>query len=109
MATPTEHDWERLRRVCHYLKGSPRFKCVYHWQATDNVELRLLTDSDWAKEARSRKSHSGGALLAGGHTLRRQPAVALSSGEAEVYSAVRFEHAHWRVERLQGHEERVLG
>ena len=61
---------------------------MYHWQATDNVELRLLTDSDWAKEARSRKSHSGGALLAGGHTLRRQPAVALSSGEAEVYSAV---------------------
>ena len=92
MATPTEYDWERLKRVCRYLKGSPRFKYVYHWQATDDVKLRLLTDSDWANEARSRKSHSGGALLAGGHLLqhwcRRQPVVALSSGEAEVYSAV---------------------
>ena len=56
------------------------------------MKLRLLTDSDWANEARSRKSHSGGALLAGGHLLqhwcRRQPVVALSSGEGEVYSAV---------------------
>ena len=78
--------------MCRYLKGSPRFKYVYHWQATDDVKLRLLTDSDWANEARSRMSHSGGALLAGGHLLqhwcRRQPVVALSSGEAEVYSAV---------------------
>ena len=92
MATPTEYDWERLKRVCRYLKGSPRFKYVYHWQATHNVKLRLLTDSDWANEARSRKSHSGGALLAGGHLLRhwcrRQPVVALSSGEAEVCSAM---------------------
>ena len=91
MATPTEYDWERPKRVCRYLKGSHRFKYVFHWQATDNVKLRLLTDSDWANEARSRKSHSGGALLAGGHLLqhwcRRQPVVALSSGEAEVYSA----------------------
>ena len=84
--------WERLKRVCRYLKGSPRFKYEDHWQAREDVKLRLLTDSDWANEARSRKSHSGGALLAGGHLLqhwcRRQPVVALSSGEAEVYSAV---------------------
>ena len=92
MQTPTEYDWERLKRVCRYLKGSPRFRHVYRWQAEEDVKLRLLTDSDWANEARSRKSHSGGVLLAGGHLLqhwcRRQPVVALSSGEAEVYSGV---------------------
>ena len=89
MATPTEYDWERLKRVCRYLKGSPRFNYVSHWQTREDVKLRLLTD--WANEAKSRKSHSG-ALLARGHLLqhwcRRQPVVALSSGEAEVHSAV---------------------
>ena len=25
MATPTEYDWERLKRVCRYLKGGLRF------------------------------------------------------------------------------------
>ena len=54
-------------------------------------KLRLLTDSDWANESRSRKSHSGGALLAGGHLLQQRcrcQVVALSSGEAEVSSTV---------------------
>ena len=28
-STPTEYDWERLKRVCRYMKGSPRFKYVF--------------------------------------------------------------------------------
>ena len=92
MQTTTEYDWERLKRVCCYLKGNPRFSHIKKYIAKEDVKLRLLTDSDWTNEARSRKSHSGGALLAGGHILehwcRLQPVVALSSGGAEVYCGV---------------------
>ena len=56
------------------------------------MTLKLLTDLDRANDARSGKPYSGGTLLAGGpilqHWCRRQPVVALSSGEAEVYSGV---------------------
>ena len=55
-------------------------------------ELTLQTDSDWANDARSRKSHSGGIIKLGGHLLahwsRIQPVIALSSGEAELYASV---------------------
>ena len=86
---PTEYDWKRPKRVCRYLKGSPRIKLVFRWQAEGDVKLRLLTDSDWTTEARSRKSH-GGALVTGGllKHLCRQPVLALSSGEEDVYSGV---------------------
>ena len=56
------------------------------------MKLRVETDSDWANDTRTRKSHSGGAILCGGHLLqhwsRIQPVIALSSGEAELYSSV---------------------
>ena len=64
MQTRTEHDWERLKRVCRNLRGRLGFKHVCRWTAKEEVKLWLLTDSDRANEARSRKSHSGGDLLA---------------------------------------------
>ena len=55
-------------------------------------EITVTTDSDWANDARSRKSHSGGVLLRGGHLLghwcRIQSVIALSSGEAELYASI---------------------
>ena len=114
MATPTEYDWERLKRVCRYLKGSPRFKYVYHWQATDDVKLRLLTDSDWANEARSRKVSQWWSS-AGRRTSSSTLVPTSTGGGAQLWRSgglqcrVRFEQAHWRVERLEGDEGRVLG
>ena len=92
MQEPTEYDWERLKRLCRYVKGCPRCVLCYPWQHQENTNVKLTTDSDWANEARTRKSHSGGMLQVGHHLVqhwcRRQPVIALSSGEAELYSSV---------------------
>ena len=64
---------------------------MYEWQ-DDTPDLILMTDSDWANDARSRKSHSGGLVLRGGHLIthwcRIQSVIALSSAEAELYAGV---------------------
>ena len=92
MQEPTEYDWERLKRLCRYVKACPRCVLCYPWQHQENTNVKLTTDSDWANEARTRKSHSGGMLQIGHHLVqhwcRRQPVIALSSGEAELYSSV---------------------
>ena len=92
MQQPTEKDWEKLKRTCRYLKGAPRCKLEYGWQDEGESGLKIQTDADWANEVVSRKSHSGGVIQLGTHLLhhwcRRQPVIALSSGEAELYSAV---------------------
>jgi hypothetical protein len=55
--------------------------------------LELLTDSDWAGDASSRRSCSGGFVLWHGVPLtcwsKLQSNVALSSGEAELNGAVK--------------------
>ena len=92
MQEPNERDWEKLKRACRYLKGAPRCVNMFRWQDESESGLKLPTDADWANEATTRKSHSGGVLLLGSHLVhhwcRRQPVIALSSGEAEFYSAV---------------------
>ena len=54
--------------------------------------MKLTMDSDCANEARTRKSHSQGMLQVGHHLVqhwcRRQPVIALSREEAELYSSV---------------------
>ena len=55
------------------------------------MKLNLWTDSDWANCPTTRKSHSGGVLRLGVHSLKHwcriQGKIAASSGEAEVLSA----------------------
>ena len=50
--------------------------------------LQVWTDSDWAGDAVSRRSCSGGCIMLGGnlmtHWCKTQLSVALSSGEAEM-------------------------
>ena len=82
----------REKRLCRYVKGCPRCVLCYPWQHEESTNVKLTTGSDWANEARTRKSHSGGLLQIGHHLVqhwcRRQPVIALSSGEAELYSSV---------------------
>ena len=73
-------------KCCNMSIGRTSFLAyMYRWRAREDEKLRLLTSSDWATEARSRKSHSGGALQ---HWCQRQLVVALSCGEAEVHCGV---------------------
>ena len=91
MASPRQSDFVRLKRVAWYIKAHPRLVVKFEFQP-ETQELVLMTDSDWANDARSRKSHSGGVIKLGGHLIshwsRIQPVIALSSGEAELYSGV---------------------
>ena len=94
MSAPTEFDWMRLKRFARYVKGAPVMKIQYRLQDDEEklTEVILQTDSDWANNIKDRRSHSGGVLCVGAHFItgwsRVQPVIALSSGEAELYSAV---------------------
>ena len=60
------------------------------WQDYDG-QLKVYTDSGWAGCLRSSRSTSGGLAMLGGHPLKTwsatQSVVAMSSAEAELYSA----------------------
>ena len=92
MARPTEADWKRLEHVARYIMGRPRMKATYAWGQADTV-LKAYSDSDWAGDRRDRRSTSGGVVMLGGHCLKHwskiQGVTAQSSGEAELYAAVR--------------------
>ena len=92
MAKPCTNKLASLKRAVRYIQGVPTVQILLEWQAPTE-QLYLYTDSDWATCKETRKSHSGGVLLLGKHLIshwcRIQPRVALSSGEAELYSSVR--------------------
>ena len=93
MSKPTEDDWMDLKRLCRYLQG--RRRMVLH-RATDNPRpgvIEVLVDSDWAGCPVTRRSTSGGVMIVFGMCIKgwstTQKVVARSSGEAELYAAVR--------------------
>ena len=60
-----------------------------HW-ACDATNLHGYADSDWAGDRQNMKSTSGGVIMRSGHCIKAwstsQSALALSSGEAELYA-----------------------
>lgn len=92
MALPREGAVAGVKRVIRYLKGYPR--AVMEVPGGGDLKfLHVWTDSDWAGDVGTRRSCSGGSLQLGGATLQHwskmQANVALSSGEAELNSAVK--------------------
>ena len=90
---PTDLDIQRLRRVVRYIRGHPTVKWTFIADGDDFApELIVYTDSDWAGDAATRRSTSGGVLTWGTSTLgawsKLQAVVALSSAEAEYYAMV---------------------
>lgn len=78
--------------MLRYLTSFPSCVTVYIFQ-NFNPSLVLQTDSDWAGDAVSRKSTSGGVILRGSHLLahwgKTQQVIALSSAEAPLNACVR--------------------
>ena len=67
---------------------------MYHYPFQDEMkELDVHVDTDHAGCLRTRKSTSGGCIMAGKHLLKSwsstQPTVTLSSGEAELHGVVK--------------------
>ena len=92
MSKPTKGDWLKLKRLGRYLVGRPRLQQAYPWQSPQNI-LKVFTDADWAGCKGSRRSTTGGCAMLGRHTLKgwskTQTLIALSSGESELYAALK--------------------
>ena len=86
---PTESDEMNLKRIVRYLKGAPSAKSLIEI-TTPSKFVNVYTDSDWAGQAMTCKSTSGGVVQWGNATLtawsRTQQTVSLSSAEAELYA-----------------------
>ena len=86
---PTESDEINLKRNVRFLKGAPGAKSLIEIIALSKF-VNVYTDSDWAGQATTCKSTSGGVVQWGNATLtawsRTQQIVSLSSAEAEFYA-----------------------
>ena len=91
MSAPTAGSAASFKRALRYLRAQPRARMWYEWQEPV-ISLRVFSDSDWAGCVKTRRSTTGGVIMAGqhwlGHWSRTQATVALSSGEAELNAAV---------------------
>ena len=65
---------------------------TFEWESQDR-QMSVYTDSDWAGDKISRKSTSGGIAFVGPHAIKswstNQTIIALSSAEAELYSLLK--------------------
>ena len=84
---PTESDEMNLKRIVRYLKGAPSAKSLIEI-TTPSKFVNVFSDSDWAGQATTCKSTSGGVVQWGNATLtawsRTQQTVSLSSAETEL-------------------------
>ena len=78
-----------LKRIMRYLKGAPSAKSLIEI-TTPSKFVNVKTDSDWAGQATTCKSTSGGVVQWSNATLtawsRTQQTVSLSSTESELYA-----------------------
>ena len=93
MSRPSVGAWRALKKLCRYVKGQPRVVQIVPFGNENSQLLEVYVDSDWAGCATTRRSTNGGALMWNGTCLKTwsttQTVVALSSGEAEYYAAVK--------------------
>jgi hypothetical protein len=93
MATPTKAGWEKLKKLCRYIRVRPRVVQKIRFSNVDPKILDIYVDSDWGGCRETRKSTSGGCVMWNGACLKQwsttQNSVAMSSGEAEYYAAVK--------------------
>ena len=86
---PTESDEMNLKRIVRYLKGAPSAQRLIEIITPPNF-VNVYTDSDWAGQATTCRSTSGGVVQWKNATLtawsRTQQTVSLSSAEAELYA-----------------------
>ena len=92
MSSPTNRNWQELKRLGRYLKKRPRVVIDYNWQKT-STNIIAYSDSDWAGDQIKRKSKSGGVIQIGNHYIKswskNQSVIALSSAEAELYAIIK--------------------
>ena len=82
-----------MKRLARYLLEVPDPTIRYDSSERSLDKILVYVDSDWAGCKATRKSTSGGAVTWGGGLLkswsRSQGPIAISSGEAEFYAAIK--------------------
>lgn len=93
MSAPCHGDREKIVRIGKDLNGDFRMIVQAFPFGRDDGAVKVYSGLDWAGCLRIRKSTSGGMLCIGGcmikHWSSTQEAIALSSAEAELYTATR--------------------
>ena len=93
MANPTVADERAIRRLCSFLAGLPRLLQRIPFLEYPPTVIKTYVDSDWAGCRKTRKSTSGGVIMFGETAVKgwssNQAVIALSSGEAEYYAALK--------------------
>uniref|UniRef100_A0A3Q7FFK2 Uncharacterized protein n=1 Tax=Solanum lycopersicum TaxID=4081 RepID=A0A3Q7FFK2_SOLLC len=84
MHAPTEQNFQALKKILCYLKGSSRRGLLFQ---KENLELSIYSDSDWANDKDDRRSTTGYLLFLGQNLIswctKKQTRVSRSSTEAE--------------------------
>jgi hypothetical protein len=92
MSSPSELDLQKLKKIGRYLLEVGNTSIVFAWNASLK-RVQGYSDSDFAG-GEKRTSTSGGVIMFGGAVIKcwskQQKVVALSSGEAELYGAVKL-------------------
>ena len=96
MAAPTQLSAEAFKRFGRYYIKFPRL--IYEFPFQDKMDaLDVYVDTDHAGCLKTRKSTSGGCIMAGQHLLKSwsstQPTITSSSGEGEFMEWLRVELA----------------
>eukprot|EP01127_Copromyxa_protea_P008684 TRINITY_DN199_c0_g1_i24.p1 TRINITY_DN199_c0_g1~~TRINITY_DN199_c0_g1_i24.p1 ORF type:complete len:296 (+),score=39.86 TRINITY_DN199_c0_g1_i24:547-1434(+) len=85
MQTPTENDWDNVRRIFRYLKSSSNHGITY--SKSKGGQILGYSDASYAPESTDRKSTTGYVFIKNGGAIswksKRQPIISLSSMEAE--------------------------
>jgi len=85
MQQPTIADFNRLKRVLRYIKGTIKLGLFLHSHST--MHLYGFSDADWVGCAETRRSTAGFCIYLGSNliscTAKKQPTVSRSSTEAE--------------------------
>lgn len=90
LENPTETDWNQLKRVVRYLKGTMNMKLRLSNIKGNPDVIVGYADADYAEDRITRKSNSGMVFFVNGGVCswacRKQTCVSLSSTEAEFIS-----------------------
>ncbi|KAJ7329239.1 hypothetical protein JRQ81_015413, partial [Phrynocephalus forsythii] len=87
-SSPTQRDWNGIKRVVKYLKCTAQFKLKL--PSTGNTVLVGFTDADWTEDISDQRSTSGYVFFYGGGPINssyKQGSIAHSSTEAEYILA----------------------
>lgn len=87
VSQPLQEDWDELKRVLKYLKGTANLKLALCKKNHEGELLYGYSDASWADNKNDRKSNSGHVFMVNGAAVcwssRKQQLVALSTCEAE--------------------------